>query len=454
MMITMDVEIINKSNMKFKLVAIALLISIAGHTQNKKWTLQECVSHAYENNITIKQGQNSLLLNEQDIEAAKGSFLPSVGANFSQSLRLGTAQDFFTGSLIDQTSHTTNGGISVSQNLYSGSLNRLRLEQSKLNYERNVLNQSKTKDDIGLFVVNGYLNILFSSENLETAKAQYEFSLKQLKQVQDLVDAGVQARANIFDAEATLANDEQSITIAENNYTLSLLSLSQLLQVSFEGFEVQIVDVGTPSQSIMYSDVSPVLDQAIANRSEIKIAETDIENAKLNTEIAKTGYLPTVSFNYGFNSGANFSNLSNSNSFFQQINENKGHSFSVNVGVPIFSRFQNETAVAKSKIQEANSVLNLEQAKLDLESTIQRAFTDAQAALKTYVAAQKSLDSQRLAFDNSEERYNIGAMNTFDLEQIRIRLINAEASLINAKYDFVFKTKVLDFYTGKPITLD
>jgi outer membrane protein len=278
--------------------------------------------------------------------------------------------------------------------------------------------------------------------------------LKQLKQVQDLVDAGVQARANIFDAEATLANDEQSITIAENNYTLSLLSLSQLLQVSFEGFEVQIVDVGRPSQSIMYSDVSPVLDQAIANRSEIKIAETDIENAKLNTEIAKTGYLPTVSFNYGFNSGANFSNLSNSNSFFQQINENKGHSFSVNVGVPIFSRFQNETAVAKSKIQEANSVLNLEQAKLDLESTIQRAFTDAQAALKTYVAAQKSLDSQRLAFDNSEERYNIGAMNTFDLEQIRIRLINAEASLINAKYDFVFKTKVLDFYTGKPITLD
>lgn len=439
--------------MKFKLIAIALLIGIAGFAQNKKWTLQECVSHAYENNITIKQGQNSLLINEQDIEAAKGNLLPSMRGSASQNLSLGSVE-LFPGSFANRTFHSTNVGVSVSQNVYSGNRNRLLLEQSKLNYERNVLSQSKTKDDIGLFVVNGYLNILFNSENLETAKAQYEFSLKQLKQVQDLVDAGVQPRANIFDAEATLANDEQSITIAENNYTLSLLSLSQLLQVPFEGFEVQIVDVGTPSQSIMYSDVSPVLDQAIANRSEIKIAETDIENAKLNTEIAKTGYLPTVSFNYGFNSGANFTNLSNSNSFFQQINENKGHSFSLNVGVPIFSRFQNETAVAKSKIQEANSVLNLEQAKLDLESTIQRAFTDAQAALKTYVAAQKSLDSQRLAFDNSEERYNIGAMNTFDLEQIRIRLINAEASLINAKYDFVFKTKVLDFYTGKPITLD
>jgi len=447
-------ETINKSNMKFKLLAIALLISVAGFSQNKIWTLQECVDHAYENNITIKQGQNSLLINEQDIEAAKGNFLPSVSASLSQSMSLGTRTDFFTGSLIDQTSHTTSGGISVSQSIYNGSLNRLRLEQSKLNYERNVLNQSKIKDDIGLFVVNAYLNILFAAENLETAKAQFEFSLKQVLQVKELVDAGVQPQANVFDAEATLANDEQSVTIAQNNYDLSLLTLAQLLQLPLEGFQVQIVDVGTPSAAIMYNDVQPVLSEAFDNRSEIKIAEADIENSKLNTEIAKSGYLPSVSFGYGFNSGANFSNLTSTNPFFQQINENKGHNFSVNVGIPIFSRFQNKTNVARSKIQEANTALSLEQAKLDLESTIQRAFTDAQAALKTYVAAQKSLTSQQLAFDNAQERYNIGAMNAFDLEQTRIRLINAEASLINAKYDFVFKTKVLDFYTGKPITLD
>lgn len=439
--------------MKFKLVAIALLIGIAGFSQNKVWTLQECVDHAYENNITIKQGQNSLLINEQDIEAAKGNLLPSLRGSTSQSLSLGSVE-LFPGTFANRTFHSTNVGISLSQNVYSGNRNKLLLEQSRLNYERNLLSQDKTKDDIGLFVVNAYLNILFNNENLQTARAQYEFSQKQLKQVQDLVDAGVQPKANVYDAEATLANDEQSVTIAENNYVLSLLSLSQLLQVPFEGFQVQIVDIGTPSQAIMYSNVNPVLNQAFANRSEIKIAETDIENAKLNTKIAKTGYLPTVSFNYGFNSGANFTNLSNSNSFFQQINENKGHSFSVNVGIPIFSRFQNKTSVAKSKIQEDNTALSLEQAKLDLESTIQRAFTDAQAALKTYAAAQKSLDSQQLAFDNSQERYNIGVMNAFDLEQIRIRLVNAEASLINAKYDFVFKTKVLDFYTGKPIILD
>lgn len=439
--------------MKFKLTAIALLIGIAGFSQNKIWTLQECVAYAYENNITIKQGQNSLLLNEQDIEAAKGNLLPSLRGNVSQGLSLGSVE-LFSGTFANRTFHSTNVGLSVSQNIYSGSRNKLLLEQSKLNYERNVLSQDKTKDDIGLMVVNAYLNILFNNENLQTARAQVEFSQKQLQQVRDLVDAGVQPKANIYDAEATLANDQQSVTIAENNYTLSLLSLSQLLQVPFEGFQVEIVDVGTPSEAIMYSNVQPVLDKAMENRNEIKIAETDIENAKLSTEIAKSGYLPTVSFSYGFNSGANFSNLSSSNSFFQQLNDNKGHSFNLNVGIPIFSRFQNKTNVAKSKIQEENSTLSLEQAKLDLETTIQRAYNDAQAALKTYVAAQKSLESQQLAFNNSQERYSLGAMNSFELEQARIRLINAQASLINAKYDFVFKTKVLDFYTGKPVTLD
>jgi outer membrane protein len=451
-MVTIEEEI-NNSNMKFKLTAIALLISVAGFSQNKKWTLQECVAHAYENNITIKQGQNSLLLNEQDIEAAKGNLLPSLRGSVSQGLSLGSVE-LFSGTFANRTFHSTNVGLSVSQNVYSGNRNKLLLEQSKLNYERNVLNQDKAKDDIGLMVVNAYLNILFNNENLQTAKAQLEFSQKQLQQVKDLVDAGVQPKANIYDAEATLANDEQSVTIAENSYTLSLLSLSQLLQVPFESFQVEIVDVGTPSEAIMYSDVQPVLDQALENRSEIKIAETDIENAKLSTKISKTGYLPTVSFSYGFNSGANFSNLSSSNSFFQQLNDNKGHSFNLNVGIPIFSRFQNKTNVAKSKIQEENSMLNLEQAKLDLETTIQRAYNDAHAALKTYAAAQKSLESQQLAFDNSQERYSIGVMNSFELEQARIRLINAQASLINAKYDFVFKTKVLDFYTGKPVTLD
>ena len=134
-----------------------------------------------------------------------------------------------------------------------------------------------------------------------------------------------------------------------------------------------------------------------------------------------------------------------------QLNNNKGHSFNLGISIPIFSRFQNKTNVAKSKIQEDNSKLRLQQAKIDLESNIQRAYTDAQAGLKAYLAAKKSFESQTLAFNNSKERFDIGVLTNFDLEQARVQLINAESSLINAKYDFVFKTKVLDFYMGKSL---
>ena len=204
---------------------------------------------------------------------------------------------------------------------------------------------------------------------------------------------------------------------------------------------------------LLYRDVTPIINYAFENRNEIGIAEKNIENAELSTEISKSGYLPSVSFNYGF--GSVWSESANDflkQDYFSELDLNKGHNFNVNVNIPIFSRFQNKTAVAKSRIQQENSQLNLEQAKLDLESNIQRAFTDAQAAFKAYNAAKKSLASQEFAFNSSNERYTIGNITAFDLEQARVQFINAQSSLINAKFDFIFKTKVLDFYMGKPLT--
>nr|WP_158231415.1 TolC family protein [Gaetbulibacter sp. 4G1] len=437
---------------KHSVLLFSVLFTVTSFAQQKKWTLQECVAHAIENNISVKQTENTLLLNEQDIVAAKGQFLPSVRGSVSQSLSLGTSL-VAEGIFANRTSNSTNLGLSVSQNFFSGFRTLNLYKQSKLNSEQSQLELKRLKDDISLNVVDAYLTTLFNKENLETAKAQFNFSEEQLKQVKDLVDAGVQPKANIYDTEATLSRDAQQVTIAENNYNLALLTLSQLLQVPFSGFDLEIIDVDTPSEALLYSEVAPILNYALQNRNEIKIAEKDIENATLNTKISKSGYLPNVSFSYGFGTNAFYSNLiNNEQAFLDQLNDNKGHSFSLSVGIPIFSKFQNKTAVAKSKIQEENSKLRLQQAKLDLESNIQRAYTDAQAAFKAYDAAKKSMASQELAFNNSKERYDIGNMTAFDLEQARVRLINAQSSLIIAKYDFVFKTKVLDFYMGKSLT--
>lgn len=439
---------------KIKQLTLAglLLVGLSASAQQKKWSLQECVDYALENNITILQGENAILTNEQNVDAANGQFLPSVSGFVGHTVSLGN-RELFPGQFVDRTDNSTNASISLSQTVFNGFRLTNLYKQSQLNLETSKLELNRIKDDISLNVVNAYLNVLFNIENLEIAQAQYDFSKKQLDQVRELVDAGVQPQANVYDAEATLSSDLQNVTVAENNYELALLSLSQLLQLPYEGFEVEVIELDNPSSELMYKNASPIVSYALDNRYEIKVAQKNIENSALNTEVSKSGYLPTVSFNYAFGSNVFFTNLIDTeDSFFNQLNNQKGHRFSLNVSVPIFSQFQNKTNVAKAKIQEENAQLNLKQAKLDVEANVQRAFADAKAALRAYEAAKSSLESQEIAFQNSQERYDIGAMNAFDLEQSRLRLVNAESSLINAKYDFIFKTKVLDFYLGKPIT--
>ena len=439
-------------NLFRNLILILTILILADVNAQKKWSLEECVTYAIENNISVRQANNALLSNDQDIIAAKGNFLPFLGINGSQRMNLGNVQ-VFDGEFVDRTFHSSNFGLNISQTIFNGFRNTNVYRQSLINKAANLEEFKRIKDNVSLTVVNSYLNVLLNKENLIIAEAQYDFSIEQLQLVKELVEAGVQPRANVFDAEASLANDSQQLTVAENSYTLAILSLSQVLQVPFNSFDVQIIELDPPTQQLMYNDISSILDYAFKNRSEIKVAEKNIEAAKLGKEISKSGFYPSVSLSYGLNTGANFSNLTNDNSFFQQINDNRGHSFALNLNIPVFSRFQNQTALAKAKIQVENSNLALEQAKVDLESNIQLAFNDAKAALKSYISSNKSVIARQLSFDNAKERYSIGALNSLDLEQNRTQLVNSQASLIQAKYDFIFKSKVLDFYLGKPLNL-
>ena len=433
---------------KIKIFKFCMIIASISFAQDKIWTLEQCVDHALENNITILQAENSLLSSKQDIISAKGNFLPSINSNLSGGASLGNIE-VFPGEFRDREFYSTSVGIGFSQSVFNGFRNINLLNQSKLSLERNQFELEKFKDDISLNVANTYLNVLFNKENLELAKLQVEFSEFQVNRVKTLVEAGSEPNSTLIETKATYSRDIQNLTIAENNHDLALLTLAQLLQLPYENFDVEVIEIDTPSANLMYNDIAPILNYALQNRNEIKVAERDIELAKLGTKISKSAYLPNVSMGYGFNASANFSNLTVDDELLDQLNVNKGHSINMNISIPIFNRNQTKAQVKKSKIQEETTNLALEQAKINLESTIQRAFTDARAALKSYEAAQLSLQSQEVAFQNSQERFIIGALNSFDLEQSRLRLINARSSLINAKYDFIFKTKVLDFYLGK-----
>ena len=421
---------------KIKIFKFFILVTCMSFAQSNLWTLEECVNHALENNITILQAKNSLLSSEQDIVSAKGNFLPAVSSSISGGASLGNIE-VFPGEFRDREFYSTSLGVGFSQNIFNGFRNINLLNQSKLSLERNQFELDRLKDDISLNVANTYLNVLFNKENLE------------LEQIKTLVDAGSEPMSTLIETQATYARDIQNLTIAENNHDLALLTLAQLLQLSYDNFDIEVIQIDTPSANLMYDDIDPILNYAMQNRNEIKVAESDIELAKLGTKISKSAYLPNVSMGYGFSASANFSNLTEDDQFLDQLNDNKGHSINMNVSIPIFNRNQTKAQVKKSKIQEETSSLALDQVKVNLESTIQRAFTDAKAALKAFEAAQLSSESQELAFENSQQRFSLGSLNSFDLEQSRIRLLNARSSLINAKYDFIFKTKVLDYYIGK-----
>lgn len=439
-----------EQDMKKNILILALFIVSFSFAQNKQWTLKECVDHAIENNISVKQSQYNTLTNEENLKASRGQFLPSLGASFSQSVSFGNAE-LFPGSFVDRTFHSSSASINVSQTIFNGFRTTNLYKQSKLNLEQSELELARIKDDISLNVVNSYLNILFNKENLNTALFQLEFSRKQFKRIQELVDSGVSPKGDLLNIEATMANDEQQVIAAENSLNLAKLGLAQLLQISSSDFDVVNVVVDEPSEIFLYENSNSIYIIAEEERNEIKSAEKAIEISELGTVISKAGYMPTLSFGYGFNSGANFSNLSSSNSFVQQMNDNKGHNLSLRLNIPIFSRFQNQTSVSKSKIQEEKAKLNLEQAKLTLYDNIERAFLDVKSALKSYEASKKSLDAQVLSLENTQGRFSIGMANAFDLDQERTKLVNAKASLTKAKYDFVFKTKVLDFYAGKSL---
>ena len=433
---------------KIIIFKFCLLFTSLSLAQSNKWNLEQCVIHALENNITILQAKNTLLSSEQDIISAKGNFLPAISSNISGGASLGNIE-VFPGEFRDREFYSTSLGIGFSQNIFNGFRNINLLSQSKLSLERNQYELERLKDDISLNVANSYLNALFNKENLELAILQLEFSKFQVEQVKTLVDLGSEPSSTLIESQATYSRDIQNLTIAENNHDLALLSLAQLLQLPYENFDIEVIEIDTPSANLMYQDITPILNYAMQNRNEIKVAERDIELARLGTKISKSAYLPNVSLGYGFNASANFSNLTQDDQFLDQLNDNKGHSINMNVSIPIFNRNQTKAEINKSKIREVSSNLALDQAKINLESTIQRAFTDAKAALKVFEAAQLSLKSQEIAFENSQERFSLGALNSFDLEQSRIRLLNALSSSINAKYDFIFKTKVLDYYLGK-----
>jgi len=456
--------------MRTKIVTILVLVFFTTiQAQDKKWTLRECVNYALDNNISIKQQELSKDLIEEDITIAKGNFYPSLSASASQNYNFGSFIDI-NGGRVSRDSRSNNFGLNTGVTLFNGFRNKNNLLQAKKRLEAAGFDLEENKNGIMLYVVNSYLNVLLNKESLLIAEDQIAISESQVEKSKDLVEAGSSPKAVLLEAEAVLATNEQQLTTAQNSLDLSLLSLAQLLQLSHKGFDIQEVELNINSASLIYNDTDDIFNKAVSLLPEIKSAELAVENSELSVEIAKSSYYPTLSFGAGLGTSYQHSqgqedlrpvvdpdtNLVTMvpNGFGEQLDNNLGYNFGFSLNIPIFNRFQTKSGVTKAQIYQEQSELQLLDKQIKLRETIEKAYADAKASLNQYVSAQKSLKAQNESFKNAQESYNSGVMTSFDFDQVRNRLVNAQSSLVNAKYNFVFRTKLLEYYYGIPIIIE
>ncbi|AWH83959.1 transporter [Flavobacterium album] len=476
-----------KSKFYAAFLFVFALFADDAYGQAKKWTLQECVEYALKNNISIKLTELDARLANVSRKDAKSAFLPTAQIQGSHSWNIGLNQNITTGLLENQTTQFTSVGLNMGVDIYNGLQNQNRLRRANLAAISAQYQTVKMQEDVALNVANAYLQVLFNKENLKVQEQQLAFDTRQMQRVGELVEGGAVPRGDLLDVKATVAADNQKKIAAENALLISKLSLAQLMQLEdFQNFDTEDGNYDVKDEPILLEQPATIYNKAKEQRTELKIARTNVEVAEKDVKIAKGAYQPVISGFYslttraaysdrivgfaqsttqptsvvGFVDGTNQLVLQNNYQpilgrylpILDQFDNNKGHSFGVGVNVPIFNGFAVRNNVERTKVELERSQITLEQRELDLERNVYTAYTDAQGALKAYDAAVSAAEARTEALTYAQERYEVGLINVFDLNQAQTLSVNAQSEVLRTKYDYIFRIKILEFYFGIPIS--
>ena len=443
--------------MKLKITVLLSLISIGlACAQEKKWGLEECVNYAVENNLTIKQLElqyDNAKLGESD---AKGAFLPTLNASGSGSWSSGSGIDPTTNSIISGTFFSMNGGISSGVAVFNGLRNRYNLQKAKLSTVASQYQIDDIKNDIMLNVANAYLTVLSSKEALKVVQLQSDITKKDYERTKELVEAGVVPKGDLLELEATMANFEQQLVAGQNSVLLNRLFLAQLLQITdYENFDIVDDTYNIPPSDILNYTAKEIFAKALTFRGDMKLSETNVEIAEKDVAIAKSGLYPRLGANINYNTRySGFARKLTGVNLGEQLSDNDGIGYGFSLNVPIFNGFSVRNNISRSKINLERNKLQFEQDKLALEANINQAYLDVSSFAKSYEAAQKTYDARKQAYDFAKERFDVGLMNSFDFSQSQSRMDNAEVDVITAKYNYIFRIKILELYFGLPVTLE
>lgn len=444
-----------------KVWIIVFGLGYLGLSAQKKWSLKECVSYAVEHNLQVIQNQYNKQSQEASLRIAKKGSLPSVSGSLGNTVSFGQTS-FGTGSLRNDR-FSNNASLSADILVYNNGRLEKTVRKSQYDLEASQYDVETIKNDISLQIAQQYLTTLLNKEIVKISESAVSNAQKQFDRAKITTTVGTTAQTVLAEAEAALAREKQNLKTAEVNVGRSLFALVQLLQLSeYKDFDVE--DVSVPDQlAPEIKSVDDVLTIAYQSQPQIKAAESRIHSAEAQTEVSKTAFWPTVTASAGI--GTFYNNLLNTDNigsalmyvkekgFFQQYSDNFGQQASLSVNIPIFNKGITKLQVEQSRINESIAKNTLEQQKQTVRQNVQKAQFDADANYENYLAAVEAEKSSKLALEFADKSYAAGRTTIYDVNVARNNYANAQGSVAQAKYNYLFSLKLLNFYAGIPLSL-
>jgi len=439
-------------SMKKYIILIAVLLVSGGSFAQQSWSLKDCVEYALKHNIQIQKQE---IANEQQkvaLNTAKNQRLPNVRGSVSQRVGFGrVVSPAANNGYVDNTSSNSTFGIDASIPIFTGFQIPNNIELCKLNLKAATEDLNKAKEDISVNVTSAFLQVLFNEELCKVAKEQINLSKEQLDRTSRLEEVGKASTAQVYEAKATLAQDELAAVQAENNRKLAILDLTQLLELSSpEGFSVVSPDI--EPDFLALSTPEEIYSLAMVNKPAVLAEQYRLEGMDKSIKIAKGAYYPTLSLTGSLGTGYYTASGEKSESFGKQMNNRFNSIIELSLNIPIFDRHDTRNKVKTARLNYSTQALQVEESKKSLYKEIQQAYYSAVAALAKFNSGKTAVEASEASFKLMREKYENGKATSVEFSQVKVNLMKASSDQIQAKYDYIFRAKILDFYKGLSLT--
>lgn len=434
---------------------VAILVTRA---QVSLWNFQQCLDTALKRNITINQSRLTNEINRIALAQSKANKIPSVSANANEGFNFGKNVNPTTNAFVIQTYNSTNFGIGSSLTLFNGLQNARTIQQNTLNIEAGKYDIATIENTVTLNITTAYLQVLFAYEILSAAENQVSSTLSQVDRTEIMVKAGKVPESNLFQIKAQYATDKLSVVTARSLLDMAKVTLMQLMEIPvIDSFEIVKPDFGEPAELIIRSN-QDIFRKALEVQPQILGASVRTNAALLDVKISKGAKWPRLNLSGSLNttfagSAKTESSVNPGNqNFFPQLWDNLGGSLALGLSIPIYSNRSIRSNIERSTINALSAKLDEQNITNQLRKSIEQAYTDLRSSMNKFFASKEQYSSSMVSYKNMETKYNIGMMTAIDYLVEKNNFIQAESKLIQAKYEYIFNAKILDFYEGKAIT--